>query len=127
MEQEEVDIPVGGHRGEDPQVAGGQSREPEHRDAFGEIEERAVLAQPSAGGRQALGGTRESDPPTQATPELGLPTVISAGRPADDRLGPVDRIAVEEVGHMAQDGEPSAPADRVGRVGAEPEVRRECV
>ena len=89
-----------------------QPREAEERDALGEVEERGVCSQPLARRLQALGGARRGQPLAQPPPQLRLPRGLLgdlAALPAAHRLRAVQRVAVEQLGEVA-DGREAARA-----------------
>src|SRR4051794_890646 len=125
MQEEEVDVAARGQRAQHGEVTGGGPGEAEERDARrpggeGRRPPRAVARRAGA-----LRGVRAADAPAQAPPQLRLlvPGVLPGG-PAADELRTLERVAVEEVGEMADDGEAAgAPlALDVGGQGREPRL-----
>ena len=113
VQQEQVDVAAGGERVEHVQLPGRQPGEAEDRDARREVDEGGVGAQARARCVHALGEIRDADPGAQAPPELRLPLVgVCPGRPRANHLGPVQRVAVEQVGEVAQGGEAPCAAFR---------------
>ena len=123
-----MDVAPGRERAQDVEVPGGEPREAEERDALGEVDERGVRPQALARRLEPLGGARLDQPLAQPPPQLGLPGglrghVDLAARPAADHGRAVQRVAVEQLGEVA-DGREAAGAP-VG-VGRRAEVDREA-
>ena len=110
VEQEQVDVAVGGQRAQHGEPARGQPREAEQREPGGEVDDRGVLAQARAGGGHACGRPGLGDGLVEAPPQLGLPAVVLAGRPRREHLRAVERIGVEQVGDVADGREPARTA-----------------
>jgi hypothetical protein len=128
VEEEEVDLAARRERAQDREVAGRDPRQAEERDALREVDERGVGLQSSACLLDSFGGARLANVLPQAAPELGLPRGLArefdlAARPAAHHLRAVERVAVEQLGEVAERGEPAGAA--VGVVGiAEVEASR---
>ena len=101
VQQEQVDVAVRGERAQDVEVAGRQAREPEQREPRREVDEAAVGVQRPAGRAAPLRRPGHREPLAQPPPQLGLPVLALAGRPALEHLRPVQRVAVEQLGHVA--------------------------
>ena len=115
VEEEDVDVAAGRERAQDVEVAGGEAREAEQREALGEVDERRVCAEPLAGGLEPLGGAGLGEASAQPPPQLRLPGRLGrhvdlAARPAADHRGAVERVAVEQLGEVADRGEAARAA-----------------
>ena len=97
--------------------AGGQPREAEQREPRREVGEARVGAQrPARRAARARRGSGTGSRVAQPPPQLGLPAGALARRPPLEHLGPVERVAVEQPGDVA-DAREAPPAPRlVGRV-----------
>ena len=120
VEEEEVHLAAGGERAQHGEVAGRDPRQAEERDALGEGDERGLGSQPLARLLDSLGGARLVEALPQAAPELGLPGGLAGevdltARPAAHHLRAVEGVAVEQLGEVAEGGEPAGAA--VGVVG----------
>ena len=129
VEEEDVHLAPGGERAQDVEVAGRQPRQAEQRDALGEGGERGVGSQPLARGLEPLGGARLGEPRAQPPPQLRLPRGLGghvdlAARPPAHHRRPVQRVAVEQLGEVA-DGREAARAAVGVVLGAEVD-RRGC-
>ena len=128
VEEEEVHLAAGGERAQHGEVAGRDPRQAEERDALGEGDERGVRSQPLARLLEPLGGAGLVESLPQPAPELGLPGGLAgevdlAARPAAHHLRAVERVAVEQLGEVAQGGEPaSAPVGVVGVAEVDPQA-----
>ena len=115
VEEEQMHLTAGGERAQDREVAGREAGQAEERQPLREVDERGLGSQARACGLEPLGGARLFEPLSQPAPELGLPRglvrdVDLPARPPADHLGPVQRVAVEQLGDVAQGGEaPGAP------------------
>ena len=120
VEEEEVHLAAGGERPQHGEVAGRDPRQAEERDALGEVDERrarlAAARTPARAARRgsarqgaAAGGSR-ARPARRPRREVDL-----TARPAAHHLRAVERVAVEQLGEVAEGGEPAGAA--VGVVG----------
>ena len=73
----------------------------------GQVDEPGLVAQPRARALEPLGRAGRADPLAQPPPQLGLPRGVGRAcrrrrpaRPRADHLGPVQRVAVEQVGEV---------------------------
>ena len=117
VEEEEVHLAAGGERAQHGEVAGRDPRQAEERDALGEGDERGLGSQPLARLLESLGGAGLVQSLPQPAPELGLPgglgrEVDLTARPAAHHLRAVERVAVEQLGEVAEGGEPAARGGR---------------
>ncbi len=112
---------------------GREAGQAEERDALGEVAQRRRCAEPLARRLEPLGGAGVGEPLPQPPPQLGLPGrlfghVDLAPRPAAHHRRPVQRVAVEQLGEVADGGEPPrAPvgvvlAAQVGRQAVQPRL-----
>ena len=106
MQQEQVHVTVLGERAQHAELARGQPREPEQRQPLGQLHGAGLGPQPGAGRLDPGRRVRHRDPLAQALPELGLPVVI---RPLEVR--PVQRVAIEQRGEMADGREAACGID----------------
>ena len=111
-------------RGEDVARGGGQPRQPEDRDALGEVDDAGLGAQPRAGVLEALGRPGSADALAKREPQARLPVVLAGAvrGPAPDRVGAVQRVAVEQVGEVTDGGEPPRSPQRIGGAGVAAEM-----
>ena len=98
------------HRLQHVEVARRKPGQPEQGEAGRKLQDLGFVAEPLAGVDQALRRARPPDPGPQQAPQLHLPvslalTLCPLG-PAPHHFGPVHRVAVEEVGHVADAREP---------------------
>jgi hypothetical protein len=129
MEKENVDVAARGDGAQDADVGDGQPGQAEDRDPLGELEPVGVALQDRAGLRQVLGRSRTPDPIAQVAPELGLPVGRVPVPPPQDHLRAVQRVAIEQVGEVADGGEAARPSEwvrRVPEVGAQRAQPRLC-
>ena len=123
VQQEEVHVAPRGERREHVAVAGGQSRQAEDRQALRQVDDRGLGAQARARLIEPLGRPRPTDALAQPQPQLRLPVLLVGRRrgPSADLVGPVQRVAVEQVGEVTDGGEAPRAPQRVGgrRVAAE--------
>jgi hypothetical protein len=102
-------------------MAGRQSRQTEQRKALRQVDQPRLVTEPRTGALQPLGGIGRGDALAQAPPQLGLPGGIArdarvvARGPRADQLRPVQRVAVEQVGDVANGGEPPRAPGRIVR------------
>ena len=133
VEEEDVHVAAGGERAQDVEVAGREAGQAEERDALGQVGQRRRCAEPLARGLEPLGGAGVGEPLPQPPPQLGLPGrllghVDLASRPAAHHRRPVQRVAVEQLGEVADGGEPPrAPVGvvlgaQVGRQAVQPRL-----
>ena len=105
-----------GHGVEDVQVTRGQPRQPKQREPWGEIEQVVRVPELAARAFQVLRRARTADAFAQEPPQFELPRRLVGsrypGRPAPEHVRAVHRIAVEEVRHVPDDGEPLRPFGR---------------
>ena len=123
-----MDVAAGGERAEHVEVAAREPREAEQRDPRGQLEQPRLGDEPLAGRPRALRRARPPEPHAQPPPQLRLPArlvrqVDDALRPAADDLRPVQRVAVEQAGDVADGGEPPRAARLVVALA---EVHREA-
>ena len=112
-----MDVAAGGERPQDREVSRRQPREPEQREPRGQVEQARLGREPGARRREPLGGAGQADPCAQPAPQLRLPVAgRAAGRPGQDELGPVQRVAVEQLGQVAHAAEPARAPQARGRV-----------
>ena len=113
VQEEEVDVAPGRERAQHVEVARRQAREPEQRDALGEVEQRGVCAQPLAraapaarpgSARRAARAGAATAPPAMR-PRRRASTV--AALPAAHHRRAVQRVAVEQLGEVADGREPA--------------------
>ncbi len=117
MQDEQVDVATRAERAQHLEVGRGQARQAEQADARRERDQPGLRAQARAPVRQPLGRRRHADPRAQPAPQLRLPVVVVlALGPAEQELGPVRAVAVEQAREMAHGGEAAGAAD--GVVGA---------
>ncbi len=126
VEGEEVDIPLSGDGPEHVEVGGGEPGETEQRDAGRELDVDGPGPQAGAGLGHPLRWARAGDPLSQLTPQSRLPLGIGrhvgerapAGvvEPREHHVGPVDGVAVEQVGQVPGGGEAPGPAEHIGVV-----------
>ncbi len=127
VQEEQVDVAFGGQGAQHPKLTRRQPGEPEQRQPAWEVEQRSVGAQPRARRAEPLRRPRLADAVAQVAPQLRLPAravgqrptvpvAIRALRPSAHHVRTVAGVAVKELGHVANGGEPAGPADGVGRV-----------
>ena len=124
---------MGGQRPQHVEVAGREAGEAEQRHARGQRGQGGVLAQPRAGAGEPVGRPRLGDAVAQAPPQLGLPggvrgqraaraVAVVALRPGAHHRGPVQGVAVEQVGEVADRAEAARPAHGVRGLGGPAQV-----
>ena len=108
---------------------GRQPRQPEQRQPRRQVDDLRLLAQPRARALDPLGRIGHADPRAQPPPQLGLPrparrhVPVLAPRPRAHHLGPVQRVAIEQLGEVPNRAEPPRPPRRVGVLAAATEMR----
>jgi hypothetical protein len=131
VEQEEVNISVGGHGFEHSEVAGWQAGQAENGDPQGEGQHVGPRYQRGGCGGEAFSEARYADPPAQPAKKLALPRGIcrliaverptvpfrSSLEPAEQHLRTVDGIMVVEVCDVADGGEPAGGSSLWRRAG----------
>ena len=117
-----------GERLEDVAIAGREARQAEDGDLRREVDDARVGLEHLAGPFEPLGGPRLADARPQAAPEPSLPLLVRRvlGRgPGPHGVGPVQRVPVEELGHMPDRREPTRSLERIGVLRRPSEMRGE--
>ena len=127
VQQEQVDVARLGERAQHLEVAGGQPRQAEQRDARRERHQRrarrAAARTPPRAARPGRARRSARAAAATAPPASRRPGAALARRPVEQQLGPVQRVAVEQPGEVADGGEAAAARRRVV---APAEVAREA-
>ena len=128
VQQRTVDVARGGERAQHVEVAGGQPREAEQRDprragrrAPARSRRRAHAPASRSAGPASRSASRRRRHSSACQRGVGRDAGVVAGRPRADHLGPVQRVAVEQVGEVADGREaPRPPSASARRPGARP-------
>jgi hypothetical protein len=134
VEGEQVHVAVAGEGAQHVEVARRKAGEAEQGEPFGQVDQRRILGQGRAALDQALGRAGGADRLAQVAPQVGLPghvvgelpavtVLVAPVEPGQHHRRPVDGVAVEQVGQVADGGEPPVAVGGLG-IGA-PEVGRE--
>jgi len=120
MQHEQVDIAMHGQRLEDAEVAGGQTGQPEEREARRKVDGVPLLTEARARLLHPLDGRGNLDGVPEPPPQLRLPVIGAPLGPLLEELRPIQRVPIEEPGDMPERAEPPRPPILPPQIAREP-------